>query len=92
MNIVYLLAAIILTDNLLPFLFSATISASQKGKASKMIETNVEVSIRQSHKWLEKALQELQRAKQRVANEKKKQNEKKRKVENHTSTSWAALS
>ena len=43
-----------------------------------MIETNVEVS-----KDLEKALQELQRAKQRVANEKKKQNEKKRKAENH---------
>ena len=43
-----------------------------------MIETNVEVS-----KELEKALQELQRAKQRVANEKKKQNEKKRKAENH---------
>ncbi|MCM1218867.1 MAG: hypothetical protein NC548_30665 [Lachnospiraceae bacterium] len=43
-----------------------------------MIETDVEVS-----KDLEKALQELQRAKQRVANEKKKQNEKKRKAENH---------
>ena len=43
-----------------------------------MIETNVEVS-----KDLEKALQELQRAKQRVANERKKQNEKKRKAENH---------
>ena len=43
-----------------------------------MIETNVEVS-----KELEKALQELQRAKQRVANERKKQNEKKRKAENH---------
>ena len=32
---------------------------------------------------LEKALQELEQAKQRVANEKKKQNEKKRKAENH---------
>lgn len=43
-----------------------------------MIETKNEVS-----KNLEKALQELQRAKQHVANEKKKQNEKKRKAENH---------
>lgn len=41
-----------------------------------MIETKNEVS-----KNLEKALQELQRAKQHVANEKKKQNEKKRKAE-----------
>ncbi len=32
---------------------------------------------------LEKALQALEQAKQRVANEKKKQNEKKRKAENH---------
>ena len=32
---------------------------------------------------LEKALQVLEQAKQRVANEKKKQNEKKRKAENH---------
>ena len=32
---------------------------------------------------LEKALQELEQAKQRVANEKKKQNEKKRKAEHH---------
>lgn len=43
-----------------------------------MIETKAEIS-----KNLEKALQELQRAKQHVANEKKKQNEKKRKAENH---------
>lgn len=43
-----------------------------------MIETNVGVS-----KDLGKALQELQRAKQRVVNEKKKQNEKKRKAENY---------
>ncbi|MCM1549243.1 MAG: hypothetical protein NC100_04685 [Clostridium sp.] len=43
-----------------------------------MIETKNEVS-----KNLEKVLQELQRAKQHVANEKKKQNEKKRKAENH---------
>ncbi len=43
-----------------------------------MIETKVEVS-----KDLEKALQALEQAKQRVANEKKKQNEKKRKAENH---------
>jgi len=43
-----------------------------------MIESKQEVS-----KNLEKALQELQRAKQHVANEKKKQNEKKRKAENH---------
>ena len=34
-------------------------------------------------KNLEKALQALEQAKQRVANEKKKQNEKKRKAENH---------
>ncbi len=65
-------------DIQLPFLFLATINASQKGKVSEMIETKNEVS-----KNLEKALQELQRAKQRVANEKKKQNEKKRKAENH---------
>ncbi len=32
---------------------------------------------------LEKALQALEQAKQRVANERKKQNEKKRKAENH---------
>ena len=43
-----------------------------------MIENKQEVS-----KDLEKALQALEQAKQRVANEKKKQNEKKRKVENH---------
>ena len=65
-------------DIQLPFLFSATINASQKGKASEMIETKAEVS-----KNLEKALQALEQAKQRVANEKKKQNEKKRKAENH---------
>ena len=41
-----------------------------------MIETKVEVS-----KGLEKALKVLKQAKQRVANEKKKQNEKKRKAE-----------
>ncbi len=41
-----------------------------------MIETKNEVS-----KNLEKALQALEQAKQRVANEKKKQNEKKRKAE-----------
>ena len=43
-----------------------------------MIENKQEVS-----KDLEKALQVLSQAKQRVANEKKKQNEKKRKAENH---------
>jgi len=43
-----------------------------------MIETKVEVS-----KDLEKALKALQQAKQHVANERKKQNEKKRKAENH---------
>ena len=43
-----------------------------------MIESNNEVS-----KDLEKALQALERARQRVANEKKRQNEKKRKAENH---------
>ena len=43
-----------------------------------MIENKQEVS-----KDLEKALKVLQQAKQRVANEKKKQNEKKRKAENH---------
>ncbi len=43
-----------------------------------MIEIKAEVS-----KDLEKALQALEQAKQRVANEKKKQNEKKRKIENH---------
>ncbi len=62
-------------DIQLPFLFSATINASQKGKVSEMIETKAEIS-----KNLEKALQELQRAKQHVANEKKKQNEKQRKA------------
>ena len=41
-----------------------------------MIENNNTVS-----KDLEKALQALEQAKQRVANEKKKQNEKKRKAE-----------
>lgn len=43
-----------------------------------MIENNNEVS-----KDLEKALLALEQAKQRVASEKKKQNEKKRKAENH---------
>ncbi len=42
-----------------------------------MIESKQEIS-----KDLEKALQVLQQAKQRVANEKKKQNEKKRKAKN----------
>jgi len=46
-----------------------------------MIESKQEVS-----KDLEKALKILQQAKQRVANEKKKQNEKKRKAENHSPT------
>ena len=41
-----------------------------------MIESKQEIS-----KDLEKALQALEQAKQRVANEKKKQNEKKRKAE-----------
>ena len=36
-----------------------------------------------TNKNLEKALQVLEQAKQRVANEKKKQNEKRRKAENH---------
>ena len=43
-----------------------------------MIENKNEVS-----KDLEKALQALEQAKAGVANEKKKQNEKKRKAENH---------
>ena len=43
-----------------------------------MIESNNEVN-----KDLERALQALEQAKQRVANEKKKQNERKRKAENH---------
>ncbi len=38
---------------------------------------------------LEKALQALEQAKQRVANEKKKQNEKNAKPRTTTSTSWA---
>ncbi|MDE7156516.1 MAG: hypothetical protein K2O02_00860 [Lachnospiraceae bacterium] len=50
-----------------------------------MIENNNEVS-----KDLEKALQALEQAKQRVANEKKKQNEKKRKAENHSPTIQSA--
>ncbi len=37
----------------------------------------------QSSIGLEKALQALEQAKQRVANERKKQNEKKRKAKNH---------
>jgi len=72
------LVAIYPHRKLATFLFSATINASQKGKVSERIETKNEVS-----KNLEKALQELQRAKQHVANEKKKQNEKKRKAEKH---------
>ena len=43
-----------------------------------MIDNKTEAS-----RNLEKALQALQQAKQRVANEKKKQNERKRKAENH---------
>ncbi len=43
-----------------------------------MIESKNDTS-----KNLEKALQALKQAQQRVANEKKKQNEKKRKAENH---------
>ncbi|MBD5545019.1 MAG: hypothetical protein HDR01_12490 [Lachnospiraceae bacterium] len=43
-----------------------------------MIESKQEIS-----KDLEKALQALEQVKQRIANEKKKQNEKKRKSENH---------
>ena len=43
-----------------------------------MIETKVDAS-----KDLEKALKALQQAKQHVVNERKKQNEKKRKAENH---------
>ena len=43
-----------------------------------MIENNNTV-----RKGLKKALQALEQAKQRVANEKKKQNAKKRKAENH---------
>ncbi len=59
-------------DIQLPFLFSATINASQKGKASEMIETKAEVSKDKSTSGLEKALQALEQAKQRVANENKK--------------------
>jgi len=43
-----------------------------------MIETKTEAS-----RDLEKALQALEQAKQRVASERKKQNEKKRKAQNH---------
>ena len=43
-----------------------------------MIENKQEVS-----RDLEKTLQALEQAKQRIANEKKKQNDKKRKAENH---------
>jgi len=43
-----------------------------------MIESKNDTS-----KNLEKALQALKQAQQRVANEKKKQNEKKRKAKNH---------
>ena len=52
-----------------------------------MIEKKNEVS-----KDLEKALQALEQAKARVANEKKKQNEKSGKPRTTTSTSWAVLS
>ena len=41
------------------------------------------LKVNDANRNLEKALQALQQAKQRVANEKKKQNEKKRKAENH---------
>ena len=52
-----------------------------------MIESKNEAS-----RNLEKALQALEQAKQRVANEKKKQNEKSGKRRTTTSTSWAVLS
>ena len=51
-----------------------------------MIESKNDTS-----KNLEKALQALKQAQQRVANEKKKQNEKSGKPRTATSTSWAAL-
>ncbi len=46
-----------------------------------MIESKQEVSKDKSTSVLEKALQALEQAKQRVANEKKKQNEKKWKAQ-----------
>ena len=70
------MVAVILTDNQLPFLFSETINTTQKERGIKMIESKNDAS-----RNLEKALQALEQAKQRVANEKKKQNEKKRKAE-----------
>ena len=58
------------------FYFQNLSTQHRKNAVSKMIEKNNEVS-----KDLEKALQALKQAQQRVANEKKKQNEKKRKAE-----------
>lgn len=72
------MVAVILTDNLSPFLFQELLTHHRKNEVSEMIESKNEAS-----RNLEKALQALEQAKQRVANEKKKQNEKKRKAENH---------
>ena len=58
-----------------------------KERIGKMIENKNEVS-----KDLEKALQALEQAKQRVANEKKSRMRRNVKPRTTTSTSWAALS
>ncbi len=50
--------------------FFVTMKQAQKGRLSEMIETKAEVS-----KDLEKALQALELAKQRVANKKRKRRE-----------------
>ena len=60
------------------FILETINTAHRKSEVVKMIEDKNEVS-----KELEKALQALEQAKQRVANEKKKQNEKRRTAENH---------
>lgn len=58
------MVAVILADNMPPFLFSATINASQRGKVSEMIESKQEVS-----KDLEKALHALEQASTRFSME-----------------------
>jgi len=56
-----------------------------------MIETKVEFSKDKATSGLEKALQALEQAKQRVANEKKSKVRRNGKPRATTSTSWAAL-
>ena len=60
------------------FNFQSLSTQHRKNEVSRIIENKNEAS-----KDLEKALQALEQVKQRVVNEKKKQNEKKQKVENH---------